>query len=70
MNFDPLKHFLKIWESIGTPIPQSGSPFGSVWVHSLTFSRIPNSVNMTPELPSWPSPFHALALVMNSRLGS
>jgi hypothetical protein len=41
MSFDPWNIFLKIRDS------QSGIPFGSVWVHSLTLSRmqmwLPNS---------------------------
>jgi len=45
-------------------------PFGSVWAHSLTFSRILKSVNVNPELRSPLPPFHALALVANPRLGS
>ncbi len=30
-----------------------------MWAHSLTLSRIPGNVNVTPELHSWPAPFHA-----------
>jgi hypothetical protein len=44
MRFDPWNWPLKIWKSIGTlssSNSQSGSPLGSVWVHSLTFSYTP-----------------------------
>jgi hypothetical protein len=40
-----------------------------VWAHSFTFSRIPKNVNVTLGLHFWPTPFHALALVANPRLG-
>jgi hypothetical protein len=48
MTFDPCNHLLKIWKSIWTPTPkvdsQSGSPFGNVWIHSLTFSYTSKSM--------------------------
>jgi hypothetical protein len=43
MGFDPGSHNLKIWESIGTPIPKVGA-FESVEVHSLTLSHTPKSM--------------------------
>ncbi len=62
MNFDPCNCSLKIRESIRTPIPQNGSSFESVRVHSTTLSY-------TPRLPFWPAPLQALALVMSPRIG-
>jgi hypothetical protein len=59
-SFDPCNCFLKLWDSNS----QSGSPFGRVWVHSLTLFHIPESVNVTPGLHFGPTPFHAFALVM------
>jgi hypothetical protein len=44
MGFDPCDRSLKIWESIGTPTPQSGSSLGSVKVHSFTLSYTPKSM--------------------------
>jgi len=40
MSFDPYNYLLKIWDSNS----QSGSPLGSVWVHSLTLSYPPSSM--------------------------
>jgi len=48
---------------------QNGSPFGSVWVQSLTLFRIPSSVNVIFGLHFQPAPFHALILVVSPRLG-
>jgi hypothetical protein len=39
---------------------QSGNPLGSVWVHPLTLSNTPRSVNVIPGLHFRPTPFHAL----------
>jgi hypothetical protein len=44
MGFDPCNCSMKIRKSIGTPIPQSGSSFGNVKVHSLTLSYIPGNM--------------------------
>jgi hypothetical protein len=49
---------------------QSGNPFESVWVHSVTFFHLPGNVNVTPGLHSWPTPFHALTLVASPKLRS
>ncbi len=41
MSFDPYNEDLEVhWDSNS----QSGSPLGSVWVHSLTFSYTPESM--------------------------
>jgi len=60
MSFDPSNCSLNIWETIGIP---------SVWAHSLTLSHTPKNVNVTLGLHSWPTHFHALALVANPKLG-
>jgi hypothetical protein len=44
LSFDPWNCSLKIWKSIGTPIPKVATPFGSVRVHSLTLSYTPGSM--------------------------
>jgi hypothetical protein len=70
MNFDPWNTFLKIWESIGTPTPKMKAHLGVcrfIPSHSPTF---PGMWNVTPRLPSWPTPLQALALVMSRRLRS
>jgi hypothetical protein len=69
MSLDPWSRTLKIWESIGTPTPKVWAHLG-VWrfipSHSPTLSR---AWNVTLELPSWPTPLHALALVVGPRSG-
>jgi hypothetical protein len=69
MNFDPCNHLLKIWKSIGTPIPQMGVHLG-VWgfIPSHSFA-LPGAWNVTPGLPSWPTTLQVLALVASPRLG-
>jgi len=68
MVFDPYNHSLKIQKSIGTPILKVGAHFG-VWrfipSHSLILL---GAWNVTPELPSWPTPSQALTLVVSPRL--
>jgi hypothetical protein len=61
MGFNPCDCSLKIRESTEIPIPKMGAHLG-VWVFILTFSH-------TPELPSWPAPLQALALVASPMLG-
>jgi hypothetical protein len=60
---------LKIWESIGIPIPKVGAHLG-VWgfipSHSPT---LPRAWNVTPGLHSWLALSQALVLVANPRLG-
>jgi hypothetical protein len=69
IGFDPYNCSLKIWKSTGTPTPKVGVHLG-VWgfipSHSLA---LPRAWNVTPGLPSWPTPSQALALVVNPRLG-
>jgi len=62
LGFDPYHFYLKIHESTGTPNSQSGSSFGNVKVHSLTFS-------FTLGLPFGPQPCKPFTLVVSSRLG-
>ncbi len=47
---------------VGTPIPKVGVHFGVCGL-ILSLSLIFGSVNVTPGLHFWPTPFHALALV-------
>jgi hypothetical protein len=69
MGFDPWNCSLKVRDSIWTPTPKVGTHLG-VWgfipSHSPT---LPRAWNVTPELPSWPAPLQALALVASPRLG-
>jgi hypothetical protein len=68
MCFDPCNCFLKVRKSIGIPTPKVGAHLG-VWgfipSHSPTF---PGAWDVTPELPSWPAPLQAFALVASPRL--
>jgi hypothetical protein len=68
MGFDPCNYFLKIWESIGTSTPKLGAHLG-VWgfIPSDSFT-LPGTWNVTLELPSWPAPLQAFALVVNPKL--
>jgi hypothetical protein len=54
MSFDPNNCALKIWESIGIPIPNMGVNLG-VWgfIPSHSFA-LPGAWNVTPSLPSCP----------------
>jgi len=69
MGFDPYNCSLNIRKSIEIPTPKMGVHLG-VWrfipSHSLT---LPWAWDVTPGLPSWPTPLQALALVMSPRLG-
>jgi len=69
MNLDPWNYSLKIWESIGTPIPKVRAHL-RMWrfipSHSLTLSR---AWDVTHGLPSWPTPLQTFALIMSPRLG-
>jgi hypothetical protein len=44
LGFDPYNRLLKIWESTGIPISQSGSSLGSVRIYSVTLSFTPRSM--------------------------
>ncbi len=70
MCFDPSNYLPNFLKSIKTPIPKVGVHLGIVWVHSFTLSGTSKNVNVTPRLQSWFAPFHAFALVTNSRLRS
>jgi hypothetical protein len=68
MSFGPFNRSLKIWESIGTPIPKVGVSLG-VWgfIPSHSFA-LPGTWNVTLGLPSWFATLQALALVASPRL--
>ncbi len=68
MGFDPCNHSLKVWDSIGTPTPKAEAHLGAwrfIPSHSPTLL---GAWNVTPGLPSWPTPLQALALVVSPRL--
>jgi hypothetical protein len=67
LSFDPCNRPLKIRESVGTPTPKVGLPWG-VRVHSLTPSHTPGSMLCDFRLPSWPATLQTLALVARPRL--
>jgi hypothetical protein len=69
MGFDPYNHSLKIWESIGTPIPKMRAHLGVWGFIPSHFPTFMGAWDVTPRLPSWPAPLQALALVANLRLG-
>jgi hypothetical protein len=68
--FHLCNHFLNIWESTGTPIPNMGVHLG-MWgffpSHSFALSR---HENVTPGLSLGSHPYKPFALVVSSRLGS
>ncbi len=69
MGFDPCIRPLKIWESIGTPIPTMGVHLG-VWMFIPSHSfALPGTWDVIPRLPSWRATLQALALVASPRLG-
>jgi len=69
MGFDPYNCFLKIWKSIGTPIPKVRTHLG-VWRFTLPHSpKLLGAWNLTLGLHSWCAPLQALALVASPRLG-
>jgi hypothetical protein len=69
MGFDPCNHFLKIQESIGTPIFKVGAHLG-IWRFILSHSpTLPGAWNVTSSLHTWPTPSQALTLVVSPRLG-
>jgi hypothetical protein len=69
MGFGSWNCSIKIRESIETLTPKMGIHLG-VWgfipSHSPT---VPGAWDVTPELPSWPTPLQAFALVASPRLG-
>ncbi len=60
---------LKVRESIGTPTPKMGAHLGMWGLIPSHFPTPPGAQDVTLELPSWPAPLQALALVVNPRLG-
>jgi hypothetical protein len=69
MGFDLYNRPLKIWESIGTPIPKMKVHLG-VWgfIPSHSFAFL-GTQDVILGLPSWPATLQALALVMSPKLG-
>jgi len=71
IGFLPFNYSLKIQESIRTLIPKMGAHLGVLRVWGFILSHSPTLLgtwDVIPELPSWPTPLQALALVMNPRL--
>ncbi len=68
MSFDPCYRLLKIWESIGTPIPKVGVHLG-MWGFILHIFRYFQEHEHDSWLHSWLTPLQALALITNPRLG-
>ncbi len=64
ISFGPWNTFLKTWNSIGIPTPKM---WESIWKFMGSFIHILESANVIPMLHSWPTPFHAFALVINPR---
>jgi hypothetical protein len=69
-DFQPLKSFFKNSGLHRDSNSQSGSPFGSMWTHSLTLFRTPKSVNVIPGLHFGSHLFTPLALDTSPRLRS
>ncbi len=68
MGFDLCNCFLKIRESIRTPIPKMRTHLG-VWVFIPShFLTLPGAWDVIPRLPSWLALLQALALVASPRL--
>ncbi len=68
MNFDPCNHPLKIWESIGTPIPKVRAHLG-VWGFIPSLSCTPGNMKCDSRAHSWPTLSQAFILVVNPKLG-
>jgi hypothetical protein len=69
MGFDPWNCSLKIQKSIKTPTPNVGGHL-KVWGFIPSyFHTLPRPWDLTPGLPSWPTPLQTLALIANPRLG-
>jgi uncharacterized membrane protein YhdT len=69
MVLEPCNCSLQVRESIGITTPKVGAHLG-VWgfipSHCPT---LPGAWDVTPELPSWPTPLQAFALVVSPKLG-
>jgi hypothetical protein len=68
MSFEPCNLPLKIWESIGTPIPKVRAHLGVWGFIPSHFSTLPGAWNVTPRLHSWLAPLQAFDLVTSPRL--
>ncbi len=68
MSFDPCNFPLKIWESIGTPIPKVGAHLGVWGFIPSHFPTLPITWSVILKLHSWPTPLQALVLVVSPRL--
>jgi hypothetical protein len=64
MSFDPLRSL-----SENSWVHWDSNSFGSVGVHSLTFSYTLKSMKCDFQVHSWPTRWQALALVVSPRLG-
>jgi hypothetical protein len=69
MGFDPCNCFLKIRESIKTPIPKVGAHLGVWGFIPSHYLALPGAWNVTHEFHTWLAPSQALALVVSPRLG-
>ncbi len=68
MSFEPWNFSLKIWESIGTPIPKVGAHLGVCGFIPSHSPTLPWTWNVIFGLHSWLAPLQALALVASPRL--
>jgi len=69
MTFDPYNCPLKIWESIGSPIPKMGAHLGVWGFIPSHFLTLPGVWNVIHGLHFWLAPLPALALVTSTGLG-
>jgi hypothetical protein len=69
LGFDPCNFSLKIRDSTRTPPPKVGVALGVWGFISSHFPTLPVTWDVTPKLPSWPTPLQVLALVVSPRLG-
>jgi hypothetical protein len=68
MGLNPCNCFLKVQESIETRIPKMGAHLGVLRFIPSHSPTLPVAQDVTPGLPSWPTPLQALALVTSPRL--
>jgi hypothetical protein len=69
MSFDLCNCPLKIWKSIGTPIPKVEVHLGVWGFIPSHYPTLTKTWNWIPELHFWLTPLQAFALVMSSGLG-
>jgi hypothetical protein len=68
MSFDPWNCPLKIWRSIGTPIPKVGVHLGMWGFNPSHFLTLLGAWNVTLGFHSWPTPLLAFAFIASPRL--